>query len=165
MTRTLSNAAKQELFAQESGEVWLALITIDHADFTEPMRVANDPMQQLPVAGVRGVVSRGEEYSYMPFTLQLPSQDDTGSGRVQLKIDNVDRRIVKAVRRAGRCTLTIEVVRASEPDEPEMTLPEMVLDNVKHNVLEVSGDVSTEYYDLEPFPSRRFTPSDFPGLF
>jgi len=164
--RQISNAAKAAIFAQQTDEAFITLVTINHPTFTAPVRVASDPYELLPVAGVRGVVSRGEEYLFLPFTIELPTQDDSGVAKARISVDNISREIVAAVRRAtSALTITIEIVLASDPDTPEVSIEDFRLDRVTYDALTVSGDISVEYFDLEPFPARRFTPSDFPGLF
>jgi len=164
--RPLSNAAKAAIFAQQTDEAFITLVTINHPTFTAPVRVASDPYELLPDAGVRGVVSRGEEYLFLPFTIELPAQDDSGAAKARISVDNISREIVAAVRRANSAlTITIEIVLASDPDTPEVSIEDFRLDRVTYDALTVSGDISVEYFDLEPFPARRFTPSDFPGLF
>lgn len=164
--RPLSNAAKAAIFAQQTDEVFITLVTINHPTFTTPVRIASDPFELLPVAGVRGVISRGEEFIYLPFVIELPAQDDTGVAKARISVDNISREIVAAVRRATSALLiTIEIVLASDPDTPEISIEDFRLDRVTYDALTVSGDISVEYFDLEPFPARRFTPSDFPGIF
>lgn len=164
--RQVSETFKRAVFAQQTDEVFICLVTITHPSFTAPIRIASDPFEVLPIAGVRGVVSRGEEYVYLPFEIKLPSQDETGISRASLSVDNVDREIVSAVRGADSALgITIEVVMSSDVDVPEVAIQNFRLDRVTYDAFTVSGDISVEYFDLEPFPARRFTPSDFPGLF
>lgn len=164
--RPLSPAAKAAIFAQTTEEAFIVLVTIDHPNFTEPVRVASDPFELLPIANVRGVVSRGLEYIFMPFTIDLPSQDDTGSARAKISVDNIGREMVTAIRSADSAlSITIEIVLASDVDTPEVSIEDFRLNRVTYDALTVSGDISVEYFDLEPFPSRRFSPSDFPGIF
>lgn len=165
-TRNLSNAAKLAMYAQQTREAFIMLVSINHSSFTQPIRVSSDPTEILPIAGERGTVSRGEEYVFAPFSIMLPQQDDTGIARSSVSIDNVDRRIVAAVREAnGPLDVTIEIVLASSPDTVEVSAPNFRMDRVSYDALTVSGDISVEYFELEPFPARRFTPADFPGLF
>lgn len=166
MSRNLSTAAKQAIFAQESPEVFILLVTIDHPNFTQPVRISADPTELLPDAGVRGTISRGEEYLFCPFEINLPVQDDTGIARASISVDNIDRQIVSAVRQADSAlSITIEIVLASSPDVPEVSVQDFRLERVTYDSMTVSGDISVEYFELEPFPARRFTPSDFPGIF
>lgn len=164
--RPLTNAAKLAMYSQESPEAFIILLTIDHPTFTAPIRVASDPFELLPDAGVRGVVSRGNEFIFMPFILELPQEDDTGAYRATLSVDNVTREIVAAVRTANSAiSVAIEIVMSSSVNDVEVSVPDFKLEKVNYDALTVSGELSIEYYELEPFPYRRFTPSDFPGLF
>lgn len=166
MPRNVSDNLKQAVFAQETSEVFITLVTITHPDFADDIRIASDPFELLPVAGVKGVVSRGDEYIFLPFNISLPAQDDTGIARANISIDNISREIVAAVRTASSAlTITIEIVLSSDVDSPEVTVQDFRLDRVTYDAFTISGDISVEYFDLEPFPSGRFNPSDFPGLF
>lgn len=164
--RTLSAAARQAIYAQETGQAFIWLLTIVHPNMTDPIRLSSDPTQTLPVANTYGTVSRGQEYVFLPFTLTLPNEDDTGVCRAQISIDNVDRRMVQAVRTADRALeITLEMVLSSTPDTVEIEYSDFRLEQVSYNALTISGDLTLEYYELEPFPKLRFTPNSFPGMF
>jgi len=60
MPRQLSNTAKAALYAQQTSEVFIMLLTVNHESFSEPIRITNDPGTELPDAGVLGIVSRGD---------------------------------------------------------------------------------------------------------
>lgn len=164
--RPLSNAAKQALYAQQTSEVFIVLLTISHPSFLDDIRISSDPYELLPSAGVRGVVSNGLEFPFLPFSISLPQQDDTGTSRASISIDNVDRRMVAAVRSANSALrIKIEVVLASDVNNVEISMDDYRLERVTYDAFTISGDISVEYFDLEPYPSKRFTPSDFPGIF
>jgi hypothetical protein len=166
MSRVLSNAMKHAMYSQETDEVFIVLLTISHPTFAEDIKVCSDAFQMLPNAGVRGVVSRGEEYIYLPFSIELPQQNETGLSRAKLSVDNIDRRVVDAVRRAdSSLSIKLEIVLASDVNTPEISIDKFKLSVVNYDSLTVSGDLTLEYFDLEPFPYGRFTPSLFPGLF
>ena len=167
MSRNVSNALRAATNAQQTDTAFITLLTITNANLSTPIRVCDDPNQLLPVAGVRGVISRGDEYIYLPFTFSLPAEDDTGIGRASLTIDNISREIVQAVRQAigTKISLKIEIVLSSDLNTPEVVMSDFILEGIKYDAMTVTGDVTVEYYDLEPFPARRFTPSDFPGIF
>lgn len=167
MSRNVSNALKAASFAQQTDAAYITLLTITNQNLTTPIRVCDDPNQLLPVAGVRGVISRGNEYIFLPFALSLPAEDDTGIGKASLTIDNISREIVLAVRQAigTKIYMKIEIVLSSDLNTPEVVMDNFILEGIKYDAFTVTGDVTVEYYDLEPFPARRFTPSDFPGIF
>lgn len=166
MSRVLSAAARQSAYAQQTGEVWAILLTVNHPSFTQPLRVSSDNAVLLPLANVRGTLSKGIEYPYLPFTITLPQQDESNVARATVVIDNIDRRIVEAARRADSALeVTVEVVLASSPDITEIMIEGFRIEDVNYDALTVSGDLSVEYFDLEPFSKLRYTPSGFPGMF
>lgn len=166
MSRNLSNAAKQAMYAQQTSEAFIALLTIDHENFEQPIRVASDSYEVLPDAGVRGVLSRGDEYIYLPFTIELPQEDDSGVTQARISVDNISREIVAAVRTAtSSLTVKLEIVLSSDVDSVEVSVDDFKLERVTYDVFTVSGTISLEYFELEPFPKARFTPSSFPGIF
>lgn len=166
MSRQLSNAAIQAAYSQETSEVFVSLLTITNPSFTEPIRLSSDNAVLLPNSNVRGTISNGIEYIYCPFTITLPQDDDTGIARATIRVDNIDRRITEAVRRAtSAISVDIRIVLASSPDVIEAIVQDFRLEQVSYDALEVSGELSLDYYDLEPYSKLRFTPSGFPGLF
>jgi hypothetical protein len=164
--RQVSQRFREAVFAQNTGEVFICLLTITHPSFEEDILLSDDPLVLLPDAGVRGVVSRDAEYIYLPFTFKLPMQDDTGVGRASISIDNVNRDIVDAIRSADSAVnINIEIVLSSDPDNVEVSIQDFRLEEATYDALTVSGDISVEYYDLEPYPYAQMTPSYFPGMF
>lgn len=163
----LSATLKSALFSEETTEVPIVLITIDNPTLTQPIRISSDPTELLPIAGERGTISRGNEFVFLPFDMNMPVQDDTGVVEANIIIDNVDRRIVSAVRSAARerTDILFEIVLASSPDDVEIAHPNMKLDNVTYNALTLEARISIDNLLLEPYPSTEFVPSKWPGLF
>ncbi len=166
MSRNVSSAFHAAVNSETTDEIFLILITISHPSFADDIRICNDTATVLPIAGVRGVISRGNEYIYLPFQITLPTQDETGIGKAQLSIDNVDRAIVAAMRSANSVvSVKIEIALSSDPDTIEASLENFRLESVKYDAMSVSGTISIDYFELEPFPKGRFVPSHFPGMF
>lgn len=164
--RTLSTNAKKALFSQQTSEVFVVLLTISHSSFDRDVLISSDSYELLPIAGVRGIISRGQEYVYIPFEISLPTEDDSTTARATLSVENVGRELMEAVRSADSAVrVKIEVVLASSPDTVEISIDDFQLNTITYDAFTVSGDLTVEYYDLEPFPSLRFTPGDFPGMF
>lgn len=164
--RSLSLAARTAINAQTTDECFIQLVTITSDALTTPILVADDAFEVLPTAGVRGVLSRGSEFIYLPFTLSMPNDDDTGIGRAQISIENVSRQIIQAIlSTSGQIDIKVEVVLASDVDVVEYVLDNFILESVNFDALTITGQMTIQYYDREPFPCKRFTPSDFGGLF
>lgn len=161
-TKILERAVNAPL----TDEVFIILITIDHPTLTQPIRVSNDPTQMLPSAQVRGTISQGDEYIFFPFDFSFPSQEANASPIAQIRIDNVSREISTVINEMNSApSFDIKVVLASAPDIIELELPDFKLRNAEWNAVGVTGDITVEYFDQEPFPSGRFNPSGFTGLF
>lgn len=166
MPRNLSTTAKQSIYAQSTSESWMLLLTINNDIFTDPIRICDKSYELLPLAGVRGVVSQGNEFLFVPMNINLPIQDDTGISRASISVDNISREIVRNIRSARTAlSITMEVVLSSDPDVIELSAEDFRLERVSYDALTVSGDISVEYFDSEPYPAKRFTPPDFPGIF
>jgi len=156
MSRTLTLAAKQALAASETADAFLILLTIDHPDLAQPIRVTSD--------GVN-TVSRGNTFIAFPFALILPDDSHDRPPRARLAIDNVDRRIVEAIRSIGSApTVLMEIVRAADPDTVEASFVEFRLTNTRYDELVVEGDLTLESFVAEPYPATIFSPADFTAL-
>ncbi len=157
MSRTLSQAARQAVNAQETDEVFLLLLTLDHEDLAVPIRVVNN---------TEDVVSRGDTFIAYPFEIALPDEDPDSVARVTLRIDNVDREIVKNLRAiSSPLSVGLEVVMAASPDTVEAGPFNMTLVSAEYDALTVTGELAFEDVLNEPFPGHSYVPSEYPGLF
>lgn len=161
-----SNSFKQHAYAQETDQACIALITISSDELEENLYVSSDPTQILPTANVYGTISNGQEYVFLPFDLYLPADDKTGAVTAKLIIENIDRRIIEIVRTVSKpVNMNIKMVLSGDLDFIEIEYDNFKLTNITYDSMTVTGDISLEYWGLEPFPSKKFTPSNFPGLF
>jgi len=157
VSREISPAARAALHAPETSDVFLVLLTIDHADMQSPIRVCNNTTD---------ITSRGDIYIAYPFQLTLPDDEDNRPPRARLTIDNVDRQIVQAVRSlTSSPTVTIEIIRAADPDVAEARFQDFRFTNISYDSHRVEGDLTVEDFTAEPYPAASFSPSLFPGLF
>lgn len=162
----VSDDFKVEFYAQETDSVFIVLLTFTSDELAEDIRICSDPKQTLPVANVLGVVSNGEEYLFAPFDIRLPRDDKTGVISAKLTIDNIDRSVIGYLRSVTRpVTLKIDVVLSGDVDYIERTFQGFELSSVQYDAYTIEASLTLNYWDNEPFPSGRFTPSGFPGLF
>lgn len=165
---TVSNTFKEAAYAQQTDEVFVTLVTLDSDELEEPIRICDDPFTKLEELGedIYGIESNGETFIFMPFEIWLPRDDKTGTVSARLSVQNIDRRIVETARAVTQpVNVLIQCVLASDPDIIEIEFDNFQLSNVKYDVMSVEGDLTLNYWGLEPFPSWCFTPSNFPGLF
>ena len=157
MSRAVSVTLKSAVNAPETGEAFLVLVTIDHADLAAAIRVTSDGVD---------TVSNGNTFVAFPFEISLPDSRVEGAPRAKLTIDNVDRQIVQAVRDISTAAdVTVDVVLASDPDTVEASFPDFKLRDVTFDALTVTGELTVEHFAGEPYPAAIFSPANFPGLF
>lgn len=163
---TISVDFRRAVNAPESDVVSILLLAITGDGLSAPIYLCTDPYENLPIAGVKGVVSNGVEYIYLPISFTLPSMDDKGSARATISIDNIDREIVAAARGAtGVLNLNFKIVLHSDVDAVEIEVDNLRLVNVSFNARTVSGEISQRDYGKESWPSKRRTPSLYRGAF
>lgn len=156
MARSLSSAARQALFSQQTGEAIIILLTLSEASLPAPIRVCT--------AG-EDIVSNGETYQAFPFEITMPDDTDEAPPTVRLTIDAVDRRIIEAVRAAeGAIAVQMQIVFSSNLDQVEVMPGEFKLTEVEYSALSVEGTLSFEDILSEPYPADTFTPAKFPGM-
>ena len=155
--RSLSTVLQRAIYAQDTKEVVLMLLTIAHANLVTPIRVVNN---------LEAITSQGYTWAAFPFDVSLPIESDDQIPVMTLRIDNVDRQIVTAVRNLqGPPDITLDIVVASQPDIVEATFVGFKLKNVSYDNLVVEGEMRLEEILSEPYPQHRMTPFHFPGLY
>lgn len=154
MSRTLSANARAALYAAASDEVWLQLITIEHASIGTPIRLVNN---------TEDIVSGGETFTAFAFELLLPATD---AMQVELVVDNVTRELITEVRSIDTpLDITLEIVLASDPDTVEAGPFVFQSRAVEYDVQRLRLTLAYEPLLQEPFPAGEYTPLDYPGLF
>jgi len=160
MGRSLTTAQLQALFSQSTSKVFLALLDLDHSSFASGnYRFVNN---------TESITSNGTVYTPFPFAIVLPDDNENNGPRGRLAVGNVDRTIIDDLRSMGgseRIKVTIQIIMSDEPDTPLATYNNFELRNVDYDAFTVTGDLSLVDFLGEPFPSDRFTPNLFRGLF
>lgn len=154
--RTVSSNARAALYAAQTSEVFLQLLTVDHPDLGAPLRLVNN---------TESIVSDGETFEPFPFELVLPAETDTELPTVELVVDNVSRELLEEVRSISTpFTLTIEIVLASSPDVIEASY-DLESRSATYDASSIRFQLGAEAYMSEPFPADIYTPTTYPGLF
>lgn len=155
--RTLSTAAVNAMMDQETDEVFLCLLTIEHETLPTPLRYVDDKIN---------LVSRDNTYLGFPFAITLPDDDPERQPEARIEIDNTDRQIVETVRSlTSPPTISVEVVLAAQPDTIEIAFLNMKLNATEWDASVVQGTLAYEDVLNEPYPGKSFSPSTTPGLY
>lgn len=157
MSYALSTTGKASIFAASTAQVWLHLLTIDHDDLASPIRLVDN---------TEAVISRGDTYLPFAFRPQIPAEVDGSLPKVEIQIDAVDQTIIAQLEELQTPpTITLEVIMAGTPDTVERGPWYFTIRSINYNALTIRSELTYEALTAEPFPYRRFSPLEFPGLF
>lgn len=168
MSRNLGAVALRQLFAQESDEAWVLLLTIVHDALATPIRVASKGTVSGDVEGEHASWIEVGPYRYYayPFLIDIPEDRDDALARVTLQIDNVDRSITETLRQITTpATVSLSVVMESAPSVVQAGPYEFQMASTTIDATTIIAELAYEPLLSEPFPAGRFTPGLFPGLF
>jgi len=164
--RVLSLNFREALFAQESGEVVIFLLTITHLELADPIRLTTDPTERKSTDPlVYRTMSRGEEYLYAGVDITIPDEQDKSPPVSKLTIANVTRDLIPLARSVSTPpAVKIEAVLGSALDDVEMIWPAMDMTNLTYDASFLQFDLTMDALVTEPYPSGTFSPAAFPGL-
>ena len=154
---TFSNAFKLACLEQNTDEVFLWLLTIEHAASSTVFRLVNnlDP-----------ITSRGNEYMAFPFQFVLPEDDGETLPTIQISVDNVSLELIEIIRTYGTgISITSEIILASAPDTVEYAIEDLTLVDATYD--KQSLTLTAQIQDLlnQRFPADDFLPRTFSGMF
>jgi len=174
----LSPAAIKAMFSSETDEQLIMLLTIfdpngstNPAASTTSIRLSDNYTQRLSSTTddevIYGVVSNSLEYVFLPMTLNLPNEQETGLGDCTITLNFVTPETITVIRDhlRIRTKVLIQLVVSSNLNYIEATLQDYYITSATYNAETVTLNLGMVNYNTEPFPSFSFTPSYFPGLF
>lgn len=170
MSRKISQRARTSVMSEDSPLVKVFLLTIHHKDLDEPIRVSSDATVRLRETQenvIYGTISNGIEYLYAGFDAALLN-DETGSiPQVQITIPNAHRSIIEAIESmgSGPVEVDLKLVFADTPDVTEIEITGLEMGQITYDEMSITGTISRDMLFNEPFPSRSFTPQEWPFLF
>lgn len=165
--RTIPLSFREELFAQQSGEVDVWLFTISHPSYPGTLRLSTKPSVRLSETPLRyGIVSRSQTYVFCPMDLVIPDDVEDRAPAFRVMIENVDRELVGILRSmVTPGSATVELVLESAPDTVVIDYPDFEFTASQGNADAVVIEMSIPALDTIPFPAGTFNPSSFGGLF
>lgn len=165
--RVLSLNFRQALFAQQSGEVALLLLTITHPSLATPIRLTTDPTVRLTTDPLLyGTTSRGHDYLFVGMEVALPEEQDKSPPSSKLVISNVDRSIIPLIRSINSpAQVQMEGLLVSDLSTVEFTVPALDIVNVTYDAGQITADLMMDVFASEPYPAGNFDPASFPGIF
>lgn len=159
MARTFPTTVVQAMTAQHTTDLYHALLEITHSELTS-IRIVND---------LNDTISNGVTYNAFPFSVILPPDSEENQPVIRVVLDNVTREIIEEARTiAGsreRAKANLKIIEFTDPDAVLISYEDYEIINLNYNAQTVTFDMVIESFLTEPFPSKVFNPSDFPGVF
>lgn len=179
---SMSPAALRAVFLPESEDDLVLLLTIynpqNHSEVLYRIcdNFVPDPLNpgkalRLPSTTddevVYGVVSRGDEFIFLPVEITLPNEDESQSPRCSLTINDVTQELIPFIRNqlTGPAPIKLELVLTATPNTVEASFSGLMITSVSYNASTVNAELTAVDYDREPFPKHSLSPLYFPGLF
>lgn len=157
MARSVSVAALQGALAQETGEVYLVILEVDHPSFGDPLRFVNNDAD---------ITSGGDVYSAFPFEIRLPDDREDKEPTASLKITNVSRELIDEIRSiAEPPSMVVSVILESSPNTIEWGPLDLEARGVTYDADNIVFNLAYSAFTREPFPYQTFDSVKFPGLF
>lgn len=133
---------------------FLHLLTITAG--TDVIRVVNND---------EPITSRGNVFDPYPFALALPVADGERQPELTLDIDNVDQRLVKAIRELLEPPKVLfELVLSNAPDVPERVIDFLRADFISYDAMGIQFKLRPDNILARKFPSSSYSPSRYRDL-
>ena len=176
---SMSPDALRAIFSPETDKDLITLLTIsDYDDSGSVIRICDGYTQRITELTndeqvIYGVKSRGNTFIFVPITVSLPSEEESGIPRCSLSILDVTQYLIPVIRGTilRPPKLSMELILSSDPNctnnggQPEVSFSHFYINSITYNADSVQCDISMISYQSEPFPWISFTPKYFPGLF
>lgn len=146
------------MLAQDTAEVFIPCLHIDHPSFAAPIRIAYN---------TETVVRADGDYLPYPFQITLPNQREDDIPWVKVTVDNTDLSINDAIRNlVGAPSVRFDVVLASSPDTVEAGPFYFELQQATADANTIQGTLGQDASIFsQMFPGQQYSPSNSKGLF
>jgi hypothetical protein len=154
----MNNVARGAIYAQQTGEVFVPLLTISHSSI-DTIRIVGDN---------QGITVDGNWYDPFPFEYELPSNESGMVESLIVKVVNVSREIVSLIRSVNtKPSATFRLIMRSDPTVNLGKDYEMDIRAASWDALMIELTLSRSKNLSVNFPRTdfKFTPVNYPGLF
>lgn len=168
--RQLSLEAMKALFSPEADSDIFFLLTIYGQDGTTPIvRLSDGFTQRLSESTqdiLYGVISNGNEYTFLPMDISLPSEEEGRAPKCSIVIKDVVRYLIPTIRTINYSPkVKLELILSKTPNVVEASFSGFYITSLTYNAEQITFELSMVDYEREPFPAHSFSPAYFPGLF
>lgn len=156
MSNQLTPALLAQLFAQESSDPFLTLVTLTHDDF-DPIRLVNNSVD---------IISRGNTFMAFPMRIRFPIDDGETARDFTIDFDNVSLELITEIRSVtDPIGVKIEMILASMPDVVQIVQDELQILTLQYTATALSAKVILDNFLNTAMTSESYGPTNFPGIF
>ncbi len=154
---TLSPEVLAQIFAQESDDPYLILVTLSHPLFDADVYLVNNSVD---------ITSRGIVFKAFPLLIQLPVDDGETARTFTLTLDNSSLELIEKVREVTtQIQVKVEMILATIPDAVQMEYDELGISAVTFNAQTITATIAMDGFLDVAMTSEIYGPTNFPGIF
>jgi hypothetical protein len=156
VSNQLTDELKAQLFAQESDDPFLCLVTLTHSSFST-IRLVNNSVD---------ILSNGFTFTAFPMKIRMPVDDGETARDFQIDFDNASLALITSLRSVtGDIAVKIDMILASMPDIIQLSFEDLIVRTITYTATKVSARIVMDSFLSVEITSERYTPSIYPGLF
>lgn len=157
MANQLSPELLAQLYAQESEDPFLTLVTLSHVSFASDIRLVNN---------TKDITSRGLLFQAFPMSIRFPVDDGETARDFVIDFDNVNLDLIEEIRTVTtQIGVKLEMILASIPDEVQIVQDELKIASVSYTAQRVTARIILDSFLNVEMTSEKYGPTNFPGLF
>lgn len=157
MANQLSNELLAQLFAQNSDDPFLTLVTLSHETFDTNIYLVNNTVN---------ITSRGQEYQAFPMKIKFPVDDGETTREFAMEFDNVSLELIEEIRSVTTAIgVKVELILASLPNVVQMSQEDLVITSLNYTAKRISAKVTLDSFLSVALTSEAYGPTNFPGVF
>lgn len=167
----MSPAALKAVFSPDADDDLIILLTIydPNNEASVIARIADGYTKRISETDsdvIYGITSNGNDYTFLPMEITLPSEDEAQAPRCSIVMYDVTRYLTPIIRTiTSPPRVKMELVLSKSPNTIEVSFTDFYISNFNYNADSVTAELSMIDYEREPFPMHSFTPQYFPGMF
>lgn len=157
MSNTLSPQLLDQIFAQNSDDPFLSLVTLTHDTFASPIRLVNN---------TKNITSRGNVYQAFPMKVRLPVDDGESARDFTIEFDNASLELIEEIRTVtSQIGIKLEMILASLPNVVQMEQADLKIVSLNYTATKITARVVLDSFLNVELTSEKYNPSNFPGIF
>lgn len=146
-----------QLFAEESNDPFLMLLTVSHPDFPTTFRLVNNTVN---------IVSRSNTFNAFPFKFRLPVDDGESQRQIDIQFSNTSLELIQLFRTVTTpMDVLVELVLASSPNTVQMEIEGLKLQGITYDKSIINAKVFLDGFLNTAMNAETYNRDNFPGIF